>query len=31
MNVTRKEDYLFGSARNYADLNHLIEIIKETP
>jgi hypothetical protein len=31
MNVTREEDYLFSSARNYADLDHLIEIIKETP
>ncbi len=26
----REEDYLFSSARNYADLDHLIEIIMET-
>lgn len=31
MIVTREEDYLFSSARNYADLDYLIEIIKETP
>jgi REP element-mobilizing transposase RayT len=31
MIVTREEDYLFSSARNYADLDSLIEIIKETP
>ena len=31
MIVAREEDYLFSSARNYADLDYLIEIIKETP
>ena len=31
MIVSREEDYLFSSARNYADLDYLIKIIKETP
>ncbi len=30
MIVANAEDYLFSSARNYADLTYLIEVIKET-
>jgi REP element-mobilizing transposase RayT len=29
--VEKEEDYLFSSARNYADLDALIDIIKESP
>ncbi len=31
MIVTQEEDYLFSSARNYADRSYLIEIINESP
>ena len=31
MIVQHEEDYFFSSARNYADLDYLIEIIKESP
>ncbi len=31
MIVEKEEDYLFSSARNYADHESLLEIIKETP
>lgn len=31
MIVRREEDYLFSSARNYADLDYLIEVVIETP
>ena len=31
MIVSKEEDYLFSSARNYADLDYLLEIIKESP
>ena len=30
MIVTQEDDYLFSSARNYADRDYLIEIIKES-
>ena len=30
MIVEREEDYLFSSARNYADLDSLIDVIKES-
>jgi REP element-mobilizing transposase RayT len=30
MIVKNEEDYLFSSARNYADLDYLIEVIKES-
>jgi hypothetical protein len=31
MIVTQADDYLFSSARNYAERDYLIEIIKESP
>jgi len=31
MIVAKEEDYLFSSARNYSDLDYLLEIIKESP
>ena len=31
MIVSKEEDYLFSSARNYADLDYLLEIIMESP
>ena len=31
MIVEREDEYLFGSARNYADRDYLLEIIMETP
>jgi len=31
MIVEREDEYLFSSARNYAERDYLIEIIKESP